>query len=66
LSVAKDNSPGGIFGDVGLVRDNDEGDAFVTSKQTGQTVFLSPGEKVTIKPSGEIGVIELGMVEGCP
>jgi hypothetical protein len=44
----------------------DEGDAFVTSKQTGQTVFLSPGEKVTIKPSGEIGVIELGKVEGCP
>ena len=44
----------------------DHGDAFVTSKQTGQTVFLTPGEKVTIKPSGEVGTITLGKVEGCP
>lgn len=44
----------------------DHGDAFVTSKQTGQTVFLTPGEKVTIKPSGEMGPITLGKVEGCP
>ena len=44
----------------------DEGDAFVTSKQTGQTIYLSRGEKVTIKPSGEVGEIQLGKVEGCP
>ena len=43
----------------------DSGDAFVTSKQTGQTVHLTPGEKVTIKPSGEVGNVELGKVEGC-
>ncbi len=43
----------------------DHGDAFVTSKQTGQTVFLTPGEKITIKPSGEVGSVELGKVEGC-
>lgn len=44
----------------------DHGDAFVTSKQTGQTVFLTPGEKVTIKPGGEMGPVTLGKVEGCP
>jgi len=44
----------------------DHGDAFVTSKQSGQTVFLTPGEKVTIKPSGEMGPVTLGKVEGCP
>jgi hypothetical protein len=44
----------------------DEGYLFVTSKQTGQTITLSPGEKVTIKPGGEIGAIILGKVEGCP
>jgi hypothetical protein len=44
----------------------DHGNAFVTSKLSGQTVFLSPGEKVTIKPNGELGPITLGKVEGCP
>ncbi len=43
----------------------DSGDAFVTSKQTGQTLSLGPGEKVTIKPNGVIGEITLGKVEGC-
>ena len=44
----------------------DHGEAFVTSKQTGQTVFLTPGEKVTIKSNGEMGPVTLGKVEGCP
>lgn len=44
----------------------DHGDAFVTSRQSGQTVFLTPGEKVTIKPNGEMGPVTLGKVEGCP
>lgn len=44
----------------------DHGNAFVTSKLSGQTVFLSPGEKVTIKPNGELGPVTLGKVEGCP
>lgn len=44
----------------------DHGAAFVTSKLTGQTVYLTPGEKVTIKPNGEMGPITLGKVEGCP
>jgi len=44
----------------------DHGLAFVTSKQTGQSVSLEPGEKVTIKPSGEMGPVTLGKVEGCP
>ena len=44
----------------------DHGLAFVTSKQTGQSVSLEPGEKVTIKPSGEMSPVTLGKVEGCP
>ena len=44
----------------------DDGNIFVTSKQTGQTITLSPGEKITIKPSGEFGAVTLGKVEGCP
>jgi hypothetical protein len=44
----------------------DHGGAIVTSKQTGQSVVLAPGEKVTIKPSGEMGPVTLGKVEGCP
>jgi hypothetical protein len=44
----------------------DSGQVFITSRQTGQTITLNPGEKVTIKPGGEIGPIELGRVEGCP
>lgn len=44
----------------------DEGLVFVTSRQTGQTIELSPGEKVTIKPSGDVGPITIGKVEGCP
>jgi hypothetical protein len=44
----------------------DEGLVFVTSRQTGQTVNLDPGEKVTIKPSGEISGVVIGRVEGCP
>ncbi|MEQ1754217.1 MAG: FecR domain-containing protein [Micropepsaceae bacterium] len=44
----------------------DHGGAIVTSKQTGQSVFLIPGEKVTIKPNGEMGPVTLGKVEGCP
>jgi ferric-dicitrate binding protein FerR (iron transport regulator) len=43
----------------------DDGIAVVTSKQTGQSVTLNPGEKVTIKPAGEFGQIQLGKVEGC-
>lgn len=43
----------------------DEGEISVTSKQTGQTVILGPGEKVTIRPGGEFGPIQLGRVEGC-
>lgn len=44
----------------------DHGEAYVTSKQTGQSVTLQPGEKVTIKPNGEMGAVTLGKVEGCP
>lgn len=43
----------------------DDGIVVVTSKQNGQTVTLNPGEKVTIKPSGTFGQVELGKVEGC-
>jgi len=43
----------------------DDGIATVTSKQTGQSVTLNPGEKVTIKPGGDFGRVELGKVEGC-
>lgn len=43
----------------------DEGMAFVTSKLSGQNLTLTPGEKVTIKPSGDFGTITLGKVEGC-
>lgn len=43
----------------------DDGTAVVTSKQTGQSVTLGPGEKVTIKPSGTFGQVQLGKVEGC-
>jgi hypothetical protein len=43
----------------------DDGTATVTSKQTGQSVTLDPGEKVTIKPSGDFGQVQLGKVEGC-
>lgn len=43
----------------------DDGIAIVTSKQNGQSVTLGPGEKVTIKPSGTFGQIQLGKVEGC-
>ncbi len=43
----------------------DEGLAFITSVLTGQTIQLSPGEKITIKPGGELGTITLGKVEGC-
>lgn len=43
----------------------DDGMAIVTSKQNGQSVTLGPGEKVTIKPSGAFGQVQLGKVEGC-
>jgi hypothetical protein len=43
----------------------DDGEVSVTSKQTGQSITLTPGEKVTIKPAGEFGQIQLGKVEGC-
>lgn len=43
----------------------DDGTAVVTSKQTGQSVTLTPGEKVTIRPSGTFGQVQLGKVEGC-
>lgn len=44
----------------------DEGQAVIVSRQTGQSITLNPGEKVTIKPGGELGAIVLGKVEGCP
>ena len=44
----------------------DSGQAVVTSRQTGQAITLNLGEKVTIKPGGEIGGVTLGKVEGCP
>lgn len=44
----------------------DEGRAFVVSRQTGQEVTVDPGEKVTIKATGEMGEIVIGHVEGCP
>ena len=43
----------------------DDGTVTVTSKQTGQSVTLNAGEKVTIKPAGEFGQVQLGKVEGC-
>jgi hypothetical protein len=43
----------------------DDGIVLVTSKQTGQSVTLNPGEKVTIKPAGTFGQVQLGRVEGC-
>jgi len=43
----------------------DDGQAFVTSKQTGQSVTLAPGEKVTLKPNGEFTQVRVGKVEGC-
>jgi hypothetical protein len=44
----------------------DEGYATIVSRQTGQTIQLGPGEKVTLKPNGEFGPVILGKVEGCP
>lgn len=44
----------------------DHGVAVVISRQTGLSITLNAGEKVTIKPGGEIGTITLGKVEGCP
>ena len=44
----------------------DSGQAIVISRQTGQSVLLNVGEKVTIKSGGEMGSITLGKVEGCP
>jgi hypothetical protein len=43
----------------------DDGTITVTSTQTGQSITLNAGEKVTIKPGGEFGQIQLGKVEGC-
>ena len=43
----------------------DEGSAVITSVQTGQSVQLTAGQKITIKPGGELGTITLGKVEGC-
>ena len=43
----------------------DQGSAVITSLQTGQSVNLSGGEKVTIKPGGALGPVTLGKVEGC-
>lgn len=43
----------------------DDGVITVTSKQTGQVLTLGAGEKVTIKPGGEFGQVQLGKVEGC-
>lgn len=43
----------------------DDGTVVVTSKQTGQSVTLNAGEKVTIKPAGTFGQVQLGKLEGC-
>lgn len=43
----------------------DEGTAVITSIQTGQSIQLSAGQKITIMPNGSFGVITLGKVEGC-
>ena len=43
----------------------DHGMVFITSALNGSIVQLSAGEKVTIKPGGDIGTITLGKVEGC-
>jgi hypothetical protein len=43
----------------------DEGTAVITSVQTGQSITLTAGQKITIKPGGTLGVITLGKVEGC-
>jgi hypothetical protein len=43
----------------------DDGTVTVTSTQTGQSVTLNGGEKVTIKPAGDFGQVQLGRVEGC-
>jgi len=43
----------------------DDGTITVTSTQTGQSITLNAGEKVTIKPGGEFGQVQLGKVEGC-
>ncbi len=43
----------------------DDGSITVTSNQTGQSITLNAGEKVTIKAGGEFGQIQLGKVEGC-
>lgn len=44
---------------------SDDGTVIVTSKATGVSVTLTPGEKVTLKPSGEFSQTQLGKVEGC-
>lgn len=44
----------------------DEGVVTIVSRLTGQSLTLNPGEKVTIKPGGEMGPVTLGQVEGCP
>lgn len=44
---------------------SDDGTVIVTSNATGASVTLTPGEKVTLKPSGEFTQLQLGKVEGC-
>ena len=43
----------------------DQGSAVITSTLTGQIIQLTAGEKITIKPGGELGTVTLGKVEGC-
>ena len=54
-----------ILSDGSTIVGLDEGTAVITSIQTGQSVVLSAGQKITIKPGGAFGVITLGKVEGC-
>jgi hypothetical protein len=58
IRAAIDDSGGTTVGvDYGL--------AFITLRQTGQSITLQPGTKITIGPGGTVGNVTLGTVDGC-
>lgn len=44
----------------------EQDEAVVTNTATGESVVLSEGEKITIKPGGDMTGVTLGQVDGCP
>jgi len=43
----------------------DQGLAFITLRQTGQSITLQPGTKITVGPGGTAGQVTPGTVDGC-